>query len=158
MHCVTVFSRCSKVLNAANNDVSLFFGWVYTINKQENCMTTSESKGRFFLQNESIRIDSRNESNRIDSNRELECSSQQQSRRSTACSSKCGQCHVVSWRRKLHTYSYLHCTVSTACLSVCLSVQSHYVIDRHTDTRSQRTTLYHRFNRSSLSVVIFLCV
>jgi len=27
-----------------------------------------------FLQNESIRIDSRNESNRIDSNRELECS------------------------------------------------------------------------------------
>jgi len=38
-------------------------------------MTTSESKGRFFLQNESIRIDSHNESNRIDSNRELECSS-----------------------------------------------------------------------------------
>ena len=37
-------------------------------------MTTSESKGRFFLQNESIRIDSHNESNRIDSNRELECS------------------------------------------------------------------------------------
>jgi len=32
-------------------------------------MTTSESKGRFFLQNESIRIDSHNESNR-----ELECS------------------------------------------------------------------------------------
>ena len=38
-------------------------------------MTTSESKRRFFLQNESIRIDSHNESNRIDSNRELECSS-----------------------------------------------------------------------------------
>jgi len=38
-------------------------------------MTTSESKGRFFLQNESIRIDSHNESNRIDSNHELECSS-----------------------------------------------------------------------------------
>jgi len=38
-------------------------------------MTISESKGRFFLQNESIRIDSHNESNRIDSNRELECSS-----------------------------------------------------------------------------------
>jgi len=38
-------------------------------------MTASESKGRFFLQNESIRIDSHNESNRIDSNRELECSS-----------------------------------------------------------------------------------
>ena len=37
-------------------------------------MTTSESKGRFFLQNESIRIDSHNQSNRIDSNRELECS------------------------------------------------------------------------------------
>jgi len=37
-------------------------------------MTTSKSKGRFFLQNESIRIDSHNESNRIDSNRELECS------------------------------------------------------------------------------------
>jgi len=32
-------------------------------------MATSESKGRFFLQNESIRI-----MNRIDSNRELECS------------------------------------------------------------------------------------
>jgi len=37
-------------------------------------MTISESKGRFFLQNESIRIDSHNESNRIDSNPELECS------------------------------------------------------------------------------------
>ena len=37
-------------------------------------MATSESKGRFFLQNESIRIDSHNESNRIDLNRELECS------------------------------------------------------------------------------------
>ena len=32
----------------------------------KNCMTISESKGRFFLHNES---------NRIDSNRELECSS-----------------------------------------------------------------------------------
>jgi len=31
-------------------------------------------KADFFLQNESIRIDSHNESNRIDSNRELECS------------------------------------------------------------------------------------
>ena len=30
-------------------------------------MTTSESKGRFFLQNESIRIDSYNESNRFES-------------------------------------------------------------------------------------------
>jgi len=37
-------------------------------------MTTSESKADF-LQNEWIRIDSHNESNRIDSNRELECSS-----------------------------------------------------------------------------------
>ena len=50
-----------------------FFGWDYTINKQEkNCMTTSESKGRFFNQTnrfKSIRI-----TNRIDSNRELECS------------------------------------------------------------------------------------
>jgi len=46
-----------------------FFGWNYTINKQKNCVTTSESKGRFFLQNESIRI-----TNRIDSNSELECS------------------------------------------------------------------------------------
>ena len=42
----------------------------------KNCMTTSESKGRFFLLNESIRIDSHNESNRIDSNRKLECSNQ----------------------------------------------------------------------------------
>jgi len=33
-------------------------------------------KADFFLQNESIRIDSHNESNRIDSNRELECSRQ----------------------------------------------------------------------------------
>ena len=30
-------------------------------------MTTSESKGRFFLQNESIEIDSHNESNRFES-------------------------------------------------------------------------------------------
>jgi len=42
-------------------------------------MTTSKSKGRFFLQNESIRIDSHNESNRIDSNRELECSNKHSS-------------------------------------------------------------------------------
>jgi len=40
-------------------------------------MTTSESKCRFFSENESIRIDSLNESNRIDSNRELECSTTQ---------------------------------------------------------------------------------
>ena len=37
-------------------------------------MTISESKGRFFLQKESILIDSHNESNQFDSNRELECS------------------------------------------------------------------------------------
>ena len=37
-------------------------------------MTTSESKGRFFLLNESIRIYSHNESNLIDSNCEVECS------------------------------------------------------------------------------------
>ena len=43
--------------------------------KCKNCMTTSESKGRFFT-NESIRIDLHNESNRIDSNRKLECSSE----------------------------------------------------------------------------------
>ena len=41
-------------------------------------MATSESKGRFFLQNKLIRI-----TNRIDSNRELECSSKD-SRYSTA--------------------------------------------------------------------------
>ena len=39
---------------------------IQKINKK-NCMTTSESKGRFFLQNESIRIDSHNESNRVES-------------------------------------------------------------------------------------------
>ena len=44
-------------------------------------MTTSESKGRFFYKNESIRIDSHKESNRIDSNRELECSTDDQTRK-----------------------------------------------------------------------------
>jgi len=48
-------------------------------------MTTSESKGRFFLQNESIRIDSRNKSNRIDSNRELECSTSHMSSATKVC-------------------------------------------------------------------------
>jgi len=43
-------------------------------------MTTSESKGRFFLQNESIRIDS---------NRELECSSIEYS------------CWAIEWGRLL---------------------------------------------------------
>ena len=55
----------------------------------KNCMATSDSKGRFFLQNESIRIDSHNESNRIDSNRDLECSTQGRhdgpTHRSTTC-------------------------------------------------------------------------
>jgi len=41
-------------------------------NKQKNCMTTSESKGRSCLLQK--RIDSHNKSNQIDSNRELECS------------------------------------------------------------------------------------
>jgi len=43
-------------------------------------MTTSESKCRFFSENESIRIDLLNESNRIDSNRELECSTRKSMR------------------------------------------------------------------------------
>ena len=51
-------------------------------------MTSSESKGRFFLLNESIRIDSHNESNRIDSNRELECSTSYVS--STRAHRRCG--------------------------------------------------------------------
>ena len=53
-------------------------------------MTTSESKGRFFLLNESIRIDSHNESNRIDSNRELECSSRH---------------YALEWTENNETYS-----------------------------------------------------
>jgi len=72
MHCVIVFCRCSKVLNAANNG-SLFFGWDYTINKQEKLHDNWWIERPIFLQNESIRIDS-HKSNRIDSNRELECS------------------------------------------------------------------------------------
>jgi len=68
MHCVIVFCRCSKVLNAANND-SLFLAETIHLISKKSCITTSESEGRFFLQNESIRI-----TNRIDSNHELECS------------------------------------------------------------------------------------
>jgi len=61
----------SKVLNAANNDVGLFFGWDYTINKQEKtAWQLVNRKADFFTK----RIDSRNELNRIDSDRELECS------------------------------------------------------------------------------------
>ena len=68
--------KTSKVLNAANNDVSLFFGWDYTTNKQEKtAWQLVNRKADFFLLNESIRIDSHNESNQINSNRELECSS-----------------------------------------------------------------------------------
>ena len=51
-----------------------FFGWDYTINKQEKLHDNEWIERPIFLQNESIRIDSHNESNRIDSNRELECS------------------------------------------------------------------------------------
>ena len=67
MHCVAVFVDVlhSIAFNCVHCGVS--FGWDYTINKQENCITISESKGRFFLQNESIRIDSHNESNRFES-------------------------------------------------------------------------------------------
>ena len=49
-------------------------------------MTTRESKGRFFLLNESIRIDSHNESNRIELRIGMLYSPEH--------SSKCGQCHV----------------------------------------------------------------
>jgi len=66
MHCVIVFCRCSKVLNAANNDTLFLPETIHLISKK-SCITTSESKGRFFLQNESIRIDSHNESNRFKS-------------------------------------------------------------------------------------------
>ena len=52
-----------------------FFGWDYTINKQEKTAWQLVNRTADFLLNESIRIDSHNESNRIDSNRELECSS-----------------------------------------------------------------------------------
>jgi len=75
MHCVAVFVDVlhSIAFNCVHCGVFLAENIQYS--KQENCITISESKGRFFLQNESIRIDSHNESNRIDSNRELECSS-----------------------------------------------------------------------------------
>jgi len=61
----------------------------------------SESKGRFFLQNESIGIDSRNESNRINSNREWECTS--------GCVMV-----VVTWRQyKMSTHTHIHVTLRT---------------------------------------------
>ena len=71
MHCVIVFCRCSKVLNAANND-SLFLAWLrlYTKLARKAAWQLVNRKADFFLQNELIRI-----TNRIDSNRELECSS-----------------------------------------------------------------------------------
>jgi len=47
---------------------------------------------------------------------------QQQPRRSTARSSICGQCHVVSWRRKLNTDSYeneISFLFSVDCVRTC---------------------------------------
>ena len=82
--------KTSKVLNAANNDVSWFFGWDYTINKQEKTAWQLVNRRPIFLLNESIRIDSHNESNRIDSNRELECSRRD------------GQLHDVSFWFSVH--------------------------------------------------------
>jgi len=113
-------------------------------------MTTSESKGRFFLQNESIRIDSHNESIRIANWNALVSSSRAAARRAAAnagsvmLSAGVGSC--------THTRIYTVPFQQLVCPSVCLFNR----IMSLTDTRSQRTTLYHRFNRSSLSVVIFL--
>jgi len=80
MHCVTVFVDVlhSIAYNCVHCgvfqlNITVFDVFVLFISCK-NCITTSESKGRLFLQNESIRIDTHNESNRIDSNRELECS------------------------------------------------------------------------------------
>ena len=56
-------------------------------------MTTSESKGRFFLQNKSIRIDSHNESNRIYSNRELECSTEDSSQQMDSGPQQWARCY-----------------------------------------------------------------
>jgi len=63
-------------------------------------MTTRESKGRFFLQNESIRT-----TNRIDSNRELECSTQQKSTEKPPTSSLLSSRHsdTVYWGRQYNT-------------------------------------------------------
>jgi len=62
MHCITVFCRCSTHYSFQLRALWCIF-WLRLY------MTISEPKGRFYLQNESIRI-----TNRIDSNRELECS------------------------------------------------------------------------------------
>ena len=67
-------------------------------------MTTSESKGRFFLQNESIRIDSRNESDRIDSNRELECSTAKVCSASVSC---CRRTRATHCRKLVVSYTKL---------------------------------------------------
>ena len=80
-------------------------------------MATSESKGRFFLQNESIRIDSHNESNRIDSNRELECSSNKfiiQALRRVCCCGLGGQeisidCCTAGAQQQLRAMCTLFC-------------------------------------------------
>jgi len=60
-------------------------------------MTTSESKGRFFLQNESIRIDS---------NRELECST---AKRLAFISLRACHAHTAAIVRRLSALSIL-CT------------------------------------------------
>jgi len=68
MHCVTVFCRCSKVLNAANNDVSrqLIF-WLRLYNEEGRktaCQLVNRKADFFYTTNrfESIRM---NESNPI---------------------------------------------------------------------------------------------
>ena len=54
---------------------------------------------------------------------------QQQPRRNTTRSGKCGQCHVVRWHRKLNTCvlpsattGWVYTVFTAVCLSVCLSV------------------------------------
>ena len=54
-----------------------FFGWDYTINKQEKTTWQLVNRKADFFTKRIDRIDSHIESNRIDSNRELECSSPQ---------------------------------------------------------------------------------
>ena len=77
-------------------------------------MTTSEWKGRFFLQNESIRV-----TNRIDSNRELECSSTNHPR-----------CRVTLFMRTNEHHYYA--TLPTVLVIVGLTLLLHSL---HTHTR-----------------------
>jgi len=68
MHCVAVFVDVLHSIAFNCVHCGVFFGWDYTINKQENWMTISESKGRFVYKTnriESIRITNRIESIRI---------------------------------------------------------------------------------------------